>query len=277
MEVGRRSKYFICPIECRSSPWISTPKPNTRSLFNWSASSHAFEAAITKPKNPLDFRPFQQEKDLVYQLNGQIWFVRHAESEANVKRIYANTGYSFPLTERGLKQVKALASQLSALNISAIYASPLLRAVQTAEEICRFKRIEVKIAPELTEYHMGIYEGTSSLPGTAGAISDTANKKRWFEKDDFEARSPGGESLRDMRDRFVPFVTRTMENHIARAGIVLMITHGGILTAMLPFIFENLDVRFVQARPIEHLDIIKGELTGGRLICVEYNGIPVNQ
>lgn len=56
-----------------------------------------------------------------------------------------------------------------------------------------------------------------------------------------------------------------------------MITHGGILTAMLPFIFENLDVSFVQARSIGYLGIIKGELTDRRLICVEYNGIPVPQ
>jgi hypothetical protein len=96
-------------------------------------------------RNTLDFRPFKQEKELVHQLNGEIWFVRHAESEANVRRIYANIGDSFPLTERGFEQVKALASQLSAFNISAVYASPLLRAVQTAEEICRLKKIEVKL------------------------------------------------------------------------------------------------------------------------------------
>ena len=213
----------------------------------------------------------------MHQLSLEIWFVRHAESEANVQRIYANTGYSFPLTEMGLEQVKALANQLSALNISAVYASPLLRAVQTAEEICRLKKIEVKIAPELIEYHMGIYEGTGSLPGTAGAISDAASKKRWFEENDFDAKSPGGESLRDMRDRFVPFVTSTIGNHFGEPGIVLMITHGGILTAMLPFIFENLDVSFVQARSIKHLGIIKGKLRAGRLVCVEYNGVPVPQ
>lgn len=213
----------------------------------------------------------------MHEPNREIWFIRHAESEANVQRIYANTGYSFPLTERGLEQVKALASQLSALDMSAVYASPLLRAVQTAEEISRLKSIEVKIAPELAEYHMGIYEGTSSLPGTAGAISDAASKKRWFQENDFDARSPGGESLSDMRDRFVPFVSMTMEKHLGGPGVVLMITHGGLLTATLPFIFENLDVSFVQARSIEHLAIIKGKLVDGRLACLEYNGIPVPQ
>jgi hypothetical protein len=43
----------------------------------------------------------------------KIWFVRHAESEANVRRIYANTGCSFPLTVIGLQQAIAVSLQLS--------------------------------------------------------------------------------------------------------------------------------------------------------------------
>lgn len=122
---------------------------------------------------------------------------------------------------------------------------------------------------------MGIYEGTSSLPDTSGAISDAETKIRWYEHNDFDARSPGGESLNDMRRRFLPFVKRATENCGGDPGILVMVTHGGILTAMLPFVFENLNFDFVQARPIEHLSIVKGELKHGRLICVEYDGNPV--
>jgi broad specificity phosphatase PhoE len=157
------------------------------------------------------------------------------------------------------------------VNVRAVYTSPLLRATQTAAEICKIKKMEMQIAPELGEYSMGIYEGTSSLPGSLGAISDAESKKRWFEYNDFDARSPGGESLNDMKRRFPAFVKQTIENS-GEPGILLMITHGGILGAMLPFVFENLDFNFVQARPIEHLSIIKGELKNGRLVCVEYDG-----
>jgi broad specificity phosphatase PhoE len=205
----------------------------------------------------------------------KIWFIRHAESEANVQRIYANAGCSFPLTVSGLHQARAVAHRFSSVEIRAIYTSPLLRATQTAEEICKIKEIEMQIAPELSEYNMGIYEGTSSLAGTLGAISDAESKNRWFKHNDFDARSPGGESLNDMRLRFPPFVRKAMENCGSEPGIVLMITHGGILSAMLPFLFENLNFEFVQANPIDHLSIIKGELKDGRLVCVEYNGNPV--
>jgi hypothetical protein len=46
---------------------------------------------------------------------------------------------------------------------------------------------------------------------------------------------------------------------------------------MLPFVFENLDLSFVQARSLDHLSIIKGKLRNGRLVCVSYDGIPVPQ
>jgi 2,3-bisphosphoglycerate-dependent phosphoglycerate mutase len=82
----------------------------------------------------------------------KIWFVRHAESEANVRRIYANTGCSFPLTVIGLQQAIAVSLQLSCVQIRAIYTSPLLRATQTAEQICKIKKMEMQVAPELSEY-----------------------------------------------------------------------------------------------------------------------------
>lgn len=205
----------------------------------------------------------------------EIWFIRHAESDANVQRIYSNGGCSFPLTVNGLQQARAIANRFSSVRIRIVYSSPLLRAKQTAEEICKIKKIGMRIAPELSEYGMGVYEGTSSLPGTLGAISDAESKRRWFEHGDFDAKSPGGESLNDMRRRFLPFVTKAIEGWSGQPGILLMITHGGILSAMLPFVFENLDFKFIQAHPIAHLCIIKGELKNRRIVCVEYNGDPV--
>jgi broad specificity phosphatase PhoE len=205
----------------------------------------------------------------------KIWFIRHAESEANVRRIYANKGCSFPLTAHGLQKAQTLARLLFFVQVRAVYTSPLLRATQTAEEICKIKKLETQIVPELSEYSMGIYEGTSALPDTLGAISDAESKKRWFEHNDFDARSPGGESLNDMKRRFPPFVKKAIENCGGEPGILLMITHGGILGAMLPFLFQNLDFTFVRAHPIEHLSIIKGQLMRGQLVCVEYNGNPV--
>jgi Histidine phosphatase superfamily (branch 1) len=56
-----------------------------------------------------------------------------------------------------------MSGPFSALEVCAVYTSPLLRAIQTAEEICRLNKIGIRIAPELSEYNMGIYEGTACL------------------------------------------------------------------------------------------------------------------
>ncbi|MBV9642588.1 MAG: histidine phosphatase family protein [Verrucomicrobia bacterium] len=53
----------------------------------------------------------------------KIRFIRHAESEANLQRIYANEGCSFPLTVNGLQQARAFALRFSSLKIHAVYTS----------------------------------------------------------------------------------------------------------------------------------------------------------
>jgi 2,3-bisphosphoglycerate-dependent phosphoglycerate mutase len=204
--------------------------------------------------------------------NLQIWFVRHGESEANVSRIYANTGDGYPLTSNGYEQARSFAESLSGTRILGIYSSPLLRARQTAQMVGKATGASIQIAPELIEYHVGIYEGTSTLPGSAGAIADREIKKRWYLHQDFDASLPGGESLNQMRARFMPFVNTALDRYNRESGIVLMISHGGLMVAMLPLVFENIDFAFTQSHPIDHLRPIKGEMRERRFWCVEFDG-----
>jgi broad specificity phosphatase PhoE len=43
----------------------------------------------------------------------KLWFIRHAESEANVRRIYDNGESALGLTSHGLEQAKAIARSFS--------------------------------------------------------------------------------------------------------------------------------------------------------------------
>jgi broad specificity phosphatase PhoE len=205
----------------------------------------------------------------------QIWFVRHGESEANASRIYANTGDGYPLTSNGHEQARSFAKSLCGARILGIYSSPLLRARQTAETIGKVTGANIQIAPELIEYHVGIYEGTSTLSGSAGTIADWEIKKRWYLHQDFDASLPGGESLNQMRARFVPIVNAVLDRYYRESGIVLMVSHGSFMAAMLPFVFENIDFAFTQSHPINHLCPIKGEIREGQFRCVEFDGLPL--
>ncbi len=63
----------------------------------------------------------------------KLYFVRHGESTANLLREFSNGGAKHPLTEKGVEQARTVARALSGLQIEQIYASPVLRAVQTAQ------------------------------------------------------------------------------------------------------------------------------------------------
>jgi broad specificity phosphatase PhoE len=121
-----------------------------------------------------------------------ILFVRHGETEANRQRLAL--GRADPaLTERGVEQADALAGRLASLEVATVYASPLLRARQTAAPIAAAVGAEVVVDDRLIELDYGEWDGRSfpDLPKDELA--------RW--RTDPTFAPPGGESLRTVATR----------------------------------------------------------------------------
>ena len=93
----------------------------------------------------------------------KIIFVRHGESEANVKEIIAGHSDS-PLTEKGRRGAKELAKNLKDKNISKIISSGLSRSKETAEIISKELDVKVTQWDELHEIDSGKIEGTPDDP-----------------------------------------------------------------------------------------------------------------
>ncbi len=91
----------------------------------------------------------------------QFYFLRHGESEANVLQVVSNRGMQHPLTGKGREQARALAGSLLPAGIQAIFTSPLLRAVQTAEILAERLGVAFQVTDALAEYDCGALEGTS--------------------------------------------------------------------------------------------------------------------
>jgi len=90
-----------------------------------------------------------------------LYFIRHAESEANKKRILASR-LPFPLTDEGREDARRIALELKKLiPISRIISSPLLRAKQTAEAFSEVFRQTVQTDERLSEQDLGRYSGMS--------------------------------------------------------------------------------------------------------------------
>ncbi len=85
--------------------------------------------------------------------------IRHGESEADLLDVHEGRA-DFALTDRGHKQ--ALSMALFAKNnfdISAIYSSPLKRALQTAEHLSEATNIPLTVDDKLMEFNNGLIAG----------------------------------------------------------------------------------------------------------------------
>ena len=85
--------------------------------------------------------------------------IRHGENE------YVKTGKmagqlpNVHLNERGRKQAVELAAALKDVPLKAIYASPLERAVETAEPIAENRKLEIQLCPQLMDSDIGKWHG----------------------------------------------------------------------------------------------------------------------
>lgn len=85
--------------------------------------------------------------------------IRHGENE------YVKTGKmagqlpNVHLNEHGQKQAAKLAEALRSVPLRAIYASPLERAVETAEPIAEGRKLEIQLRPQLMDNDIGKWHG----------------------------------------------------------------------------------------------------------------------
>jgi probable phosphoglycerate mutase len=125
--------------------------------------------------------------------------IRHGETEWNIQSRYQGQRDT-ELSAQGRAQAERLASRLADLRIDAIFSSPLLRTVATAEEVARNRATGVVPVPELIEINHGEWEGLTveEVNRQFSALYAT------WHRDPQLVRFPGGESLGDVRARALP-------------------------------------------------------------------------
>jgi broad specificity phosphatase PhoE len=151
---------------------------------------------------------------------------RHAESALNVEnRIQGHRDSG--LTFKGMFQAQRLAWKIRRYKIDKIYSSDLGRAYSTTREITRFVKLPIVRDPYLREIHLGDWEGM-----TPEEVDRLYNKgyQRWLKKPS-RVRIPGSESIRHFRKRATDRVRAIATAN--RGKTVLIVTHGGFITALL--------------------------------------------
>ncbi len=117
-----------------------------------------------------------------------------------------------PLTPEGRRQAEALARRLEGVRVDRIVASPMLRALETAQIVATGRPIEVD--ERLRELDYGRWEGLTYPEIDA---RDPDLRQRW-ENDPASHASPGGESGNDVGERARGFLESLLREANAMGG-----------------------------------------------------------
>ena len=149
---------------------------------------------------------------------GLYYFIRHGETAWNAEgRLCGRT--DVPLSAAGRSQARALARRLMSLPVTALYCSPLSRALETAQIIGQAVGIEPAPDDRLAELNYGDWEG-----GTFASIQHTYPEvfRAWV-ADPGRVAPPGGETGEELVRRVAPFL-----HHLATQyseGNVVVVCH----------------------------------------------------
>ena len=152
-------------------------------------------------------------------------FVRHAEAEGNVKRIF-HGWYNSNLTERGEEQAKLVAKRLKDVKIDVLYSSVLNRTFKTASYIAQQKDLPIITSANLKEINGGDWEDVSWIDIV----------KRWpkahddWEKNPGNLQMPNGESMVGFQERVSKEVYRIIKENEGKT--ICIVTHGTAIKAL---------------------------------------------
>ena len=142
-----------------------------------------------------------------------IQFVRHGEVD-NPKDIYYGRLPYFHLSAKGVNQASAAASMLKRYKISAIYSSPLERAIETVKIIAKQLELPFQTSELLSE----VYSPFDSQP------TNVLEKRNW---DVYTGSKPPFEQPTDVLNRVQKFILKVRKE--SRGKHVVAITHGDVI------------------------------------------------
>jgi phosphoserine phosphatase len=157
----------------------------------------------------------------------RIYLIRHGEIESNVQKIYAGTSEE-SLNQNGKRQVRLLSSRLEAKGISRIYASPLTRAVETAEILNQKLNVPMIVEKELREILLGPLDGLSYTQ----VIAQYPEIWKVWTETPADLRLEGMEPLEAVQQRILSVLKKWCLSH-SEETIVAAVTHLAVLRCVL--------------------------------------------
>ena len=184
-----------------------------------------------------------------------ILLVRHGQTPTT-GRLLPGQAPGLHLSDDGKKQAEAAAARIGKLKrVSAIYASPLERARETAMPIARVRGLAVRIERGLMDLDVGRWTGER--------LDRVSKRPEWstVQRHPSGFRFPDGESFMEMQTRMTAALARLVERH--RGGVVVAVSHADPIKAALAHALGM------------HLDLFQRlNVAPGSITTIAYSGGP---
>jgi broad specificity phosphatase PhoE len=164
-----------------------------------------------------------------------LFLIRHGDNDFLKKGVLVGNTPGIKLNQHGHEQALALRDSLKGLSISAIYSSPLERAISTAAPLAESLKLEVSIHPGLTDTDVGEW--------TLMRISDLQKLPAWkqVQASPSTFRFPGGDSFVDLQSRLVRAVGSIVARHRGQQSIAIFFHSDPIKLVIAHYIGLPLD------------------------------------
>ena len=161
--------------------------------------------------------------------------IRHGENEYVKTNKLAGQLPDVHLNERGRQQVADLAAALKDVPLKAIYASPLERAVETAEEIVVGRKLEIQLRPTLMDNDIGTWQGRT--------LKQLRRIKKWkiVQQAPSRFRFPEGESFLETQTRVVSCLDEIVASHKPKDIVAVVFHADPIKLAVAYYLGMSLD------------------------------------
>ena len=160
-----------------------------------------------------------------------IYLIRHGKTAANEMRLYCGST-DLPLSETGKKELQALHYDFKNLRF---LTSGMKRTNETLQML--FGDVPFAIEPRFREMDFGIFEMNSY-----DHLKNTAEYQAWLVGDNEVNIPPQGESGLQMKMRVLEAFSEIRED-------TCIITHGGVIAAIMSHLFPHEEKHLYQWQP----------------------------
>ena len=145
--------------------------------------------------------------------------IRHGENDFVKTGKMAGRLPGVHLNERGQKQAQALGEALKDVPITAIYSSPLERAMETATPIADARKLKIVQEADLMDADIGKWQGKSIK------IVRLTNVWKIVQNAPSRFRFPEGESFPEIQTRISSVLERIIKKHNKPQDVIAVVFH----------------------------------------------------